>query len=158
MSMNFEFEHDAASVFDLLTDPQFLVDRCLAMGELEASCEVEEKAGVTVVSLTRKLKRDLPRFLAKMLDPEQIMQMTEKWQADGNGGWNGEYTFDMEGQPVCIRAKFELYPTDAGCCYSIEHQVKAKIPLIGGRIEKYIHDQAEEGCADELDYLQGQLG
>lgn len=158
MSMDYEFEHDAESVFNLLTEPQFLVDRCLAMGELEASCEVEENAGATVVSLTRTLKRNLPRFFAKMLDPEQTMHMTEKWQPDGEGGWNGDYTFEMEGQPVCIRAKFELYPTDAGCCYSIEHQVEANIPLIGGRIEKYICGQAEGGCTDELAYAQDQLG
>lgn len=158
MSMHYEFEHDAESVFNLLTDPQFLVDRCLAMGELEASCEVEEKAGATVISLTRMLKRDLPRFLTKMMDPEQTMHMTETWQADGEEGWSGEYTFEMEGQPVVIRAKFELYPTDAGCCYTIEHQVKAKIPLIGGKIEKYISGQAEDGCTDELDYAKEQLG
>jgi hypothetical protein len=158
MPVHYEFEHNAESVFTKLTDPQFLVDRCLSLGELEASCEVEEQQDQTVVSLTRKLKSDLPRFLAKMLDPVQTMHMTEQWQSDGEGGWTGEYTFDMEGQPVCIRANFELYPTDAGCCYSIEHRVKANIPLIGGRIEKYIHGQAEQGCADELGYLQEQLG
>lgn len=158
MSMHYEFEHDAQSVFNLLTDPDFLVDRCLDLGELEASCEVEEKGDVTVISLTRKLTRDLPRFLAKMMDPEQTMHMTEKWQSDGEGGWNGNYTFEMEGQPVIIRASFELYPTDAGCCYSIEHDVTAKIPLIGGKIEKYIGGQVDDGCTDELDYAQKKLG
>lgn len=158
MSMHYEFEHDAQSVFNLLTDPEFLVDRCLDMGELEASCEVEEQEGATVISLTRRLKRDLPRVFAKMLDPEQTMQMTEKWQPDGEGGWNGDYTFEMVGQPVCIRAEFELYPTDTGCCYIIEHKVKAKIPLIGGKIEKYIGGQAEDGCTGELNYAQEKLG
>lgn len=158
MPVHQEFEHDAEGVFNLLTDPQFLVDRCLGLGEHEASCEVEEQAGVTEISLTRKLKRDLPRFLAKIMDPVQTMHMTEHWRADGDGGWNGEFTFEMEGQPVCIRAEFELFPTDTGCCYSIEHSVKADIPLIGRRIEKYVLGQAEEGCTDELAYLREQLG
>lgn len=158
MSMHYEFDHDAESVFDLLTDPQFLVDRCLSLGELEADCEVEEQEDVTVVKLTRKLRRDLPRFLAKIMDPVQTMKMTEQWQPDGEGGWSGEYTFTVEGQPVTIGATFQLYPTDAGSCYSIEHRVKAKIPLIGGKVEKYIQGQAEEGCADELDYVKEQLG
>ena len=158
MAVHYEFEHDVESVFNLLTDPQFLVDRCLELGELEASCDVEEQDDVTVVNLTRKLQRDLPGFLAKIFDPVQTMKMSEQWQPDGDGGWGGEYTVDVEGQPVSIGAKFELYPTDAGCCYSVEHRARAKIPLLGGRIEKYIKGQAEEGCVLELDYLQEQLG
>ncbi|MEH6592890.1 MAG: DUF2505 domain-containing protein [Halioglobus sp.] len=158
MSMNYEFEQDADSVFNLLTDPDFLVDRCLDLGELEASCEVEEQTDVTVITLTRKMERDLPRFLKGMVDSLQTIHMTEKWKPEGEGGWKGEYIFEMEGQPVTVRAKFELYPTDAGCCYSIKHQAKAKIPLIGGRIEKYICAQAAEGCTKELDYAQKKLG
>ena len=146
MAVHYEFEHEVESVLALLMDPDFLVDRCLALGELEASCEVEELDGTTVIKLTRKLQRDLPGFLAKMMDSVQIIRITEQWQADDEGGWNGEYTFEVEGQPVAVGARFELYPTDAGCCYSIEHSASAKIPLLGRRIEKFILVQAEEGC------------
>ncbi|MCX2980642.1 DUF2505 domain-containing protein [Halieaceae bacterium IMCC14734] len=158
MAVHYEFEQEVESVLALLMDPDFLVDRCLALGELEASCEVEEFDDTTVIKLTRKLQRDLPRFLAKMMDSVQIIHITEQWQADDDGGWKGEYTFEVEGQPVAVGARFELYPTDAGCCYSIEHSASAKIPLLGRRIEKFILVQAEEGCAAELDYLQQQLG
>ncbi len=96
MSVRYEFEHNAETVFAKLTDPQFLVDRCLSLGELEASCEVEEQQDQTVVSLTRKVKTDLPRFLAKMLDPVQTMHMTEQWQSAGEGSWTGEYTFEVK--------------------------------------------------------------
>lgn len=154
MSMHYEFDHDAQSVFDLLTDPQFLVDRCLELGELEASCEVEEQDGATVIRLSRKLERDLPRFLAKMFDPVQTVQMTETWQSDGDDGYTGDYTFVIEGQPVSIGATFKLYPTDDGCCYVINHRVKAKVPVVGKQIEKFIHGQAKEGCVEELDYAQ----
>lgn len=151
MSLHFDFGHDSQSVFAVLTDPQFLVDRCLKLGELEASCEVEQRGESTVISLTRKVEQDLPRFLAKMIDPVQTMQMTETWQPDGNGGFAGGYTFVMEGQPVTITATFKLFPTDDGCRYVIDHRVKAKVPLVGGRIEKYIHAQAKEGCVEELE-------
>ena len=157
MSLHFEFDHDAHSVFAVLTDPQFLVDRCLEMGELEASCDVEERAKSTVISLTRKVEQDLPRFLANMIHPVQTIQMTETWRPDGNGGFTGNYTFVMQGQPVKISASFELYPTDDGCCYVIDHSVKAKVPLVGGRIEKYVHGQAKQGCVKELEYAQRYL-
>ena len=157
MSLHFEIEHDVDEVFELLTDSDFLVDRSLELGELEASCEVEQDGEQTVVSMTRKLERELPSFLAKMFDPVQVMRLTERWTPDGEGGWSGEYVFEIEGQPATISATFELYPTDDGCCYSIEHRAKAKIPLIGGRVEKYIQGQAREGCTDEIDYLVNTL-
>lgn len=157
MAVHYEFENELESVLELLTDPDFLVDRCLELGELEASCEVEEQGEATVIKLTRKLQRDLPGFLAKMMEPVQTIHITEHWQADEEGGWSGEYTFEVEGQPVAVGARFELYPTDAGCCYSIEHSASAKIPLLGRRIEKFILVQAEAGCTAELDYLQQQL-
>ncbi|MEP4146021.1 MAG: DUF2505 domain-containing protein [Halioglobus sp.] len=157
MPVHHEFEHDADSVFSLLTDPDFLVDRCLGLGELEASCEVDQKAGVTEVTLTRKLERELPGFIAKIMSPVQTMHMTEHWRSEGDGSWSGDLTFEMEGQPIRISGEFELYPTDAGCCYSIEHTVKANIPLIGRKLEKYVLGQAQEGCVDELAYLQEHL-
>jgi hypothetical protein len=156
--MYYEFEHEAESVYTLLTDPDFLVERCLQLGELEASCDVEEKSDMTVVKLTRKLESDLPRFLAKIMGPVQTMHITEHWRSDNENGWGGEYTFEIEGQPVSISAKFELYPTDSGSCYSIEHHVSAKVPLIGRKLEKFIHTQAEQGCSAELDYLRERLG
>ncbi len=155
--MHYEFEHDVERIFASLSDPQFLVDRCLELGELEAGCEIAQEGERIEISLARKVKRDLPRFLARILDPVQTMLMTECWQPDGEGGWSGDYTVEVEGHPVTITANFELYPTDDGCCYSIEHQAKAKIPLISGKVEKYVLGQATEGCTAELDYLREHL-
>lgn len=158
MAIHYEFEHDIESVYTLLTDPDFLVERCLALGEIEASCEVDQTTDLTQVTLTRKRETPLPGFLSRIMESVQTMQITEQWQADGEGGWGGVYTFEVEGQPVSIGAKFELYPTDLGCCYSIEHHASAKVPLIGRKIEKFIKAQAETGCTEELDYLQEKLG
>ena len=158
MAIHYEFEHDVESVYTLLTDPDFLVDRCLALGEMEASCEVDKKKKLTSVTLTRKREIPLPAFLSRLMEPVQTLHIAEQWQPDGEGGWSGKYTFEIEGQPVSIGAKFELYPTDLGSCYSIEHHASAKVPLIGRRIEKFIQAQAETGCTEELDYLREQLG
>ena len=157
MSLSYEFECDVETVFGLLTDPQFLVDRNLELGELEADCDVEEQGATTVISMRRKVHRELPGFLAKIFDAEQVMHQTEKWQRDDDGGWAGSYTMDFEGKPVSIAADFELYPTENGCCYSIQHRAKAKVPLISGKLEKYVMGQTCSGCDDEINYLQDHI-
>ena len=65
---------------------------------------------------------------------------------------------ELLGQPVTISATFELYPTDDGCCYAIDHTVKAKVPLIGGQVEKFIRGQVADGCLAEMEYVEQQLG
>ena len=158
MSVSYEFEHDVQTVYEALTEPQFLVDRCSALGELSAECEVEEdEDGITTVSLLREIERDLPKMLAKIFDPVQIMDMTEQWRPNGDG-WSGSWTMDVRGQPVVISASFELVPTAQGCQYTVTHSAKAKVPLIGKQLEKYILGQTSEGATDELSYLAEYLG
>jgi hypothetical protein len=156
MPVTYEFKHDVQAVYDALTEPQFLVDRCMALGELSAECDIEELAGSTVINLEREVRRELPRVLAKIFDPVQLMDMREEWQADGDG-WRGDWQIDLRGQPVTITASFALAPTKNGCRYTVSHRVKAKILLVGSQVEKYILGQTAGGAEDELQYLKAYL-
>ena len=40
-------------------------------------------------------------ILAALFDPVNVMDMTETWQADGDG-WRGEWIMTVRGQPVII--------------------------------------------------------
>jgi len=157
MTVKFDFEHDVQTVYEALTDPDFLVDRCLALGELSAECDVEENDDETVVHLVREIKREVPKFLAKLFGDVQVTEMQEKWVPDGEG-WRGAWTLKVRGQPVTISADFKLVPTAKGCRYSVTHRAKAAIPLVGGRVEKFILDQTSGGATDELTYLRDYLG
>ena len=157
MSVSYQFECDIQTVYEALTEPQFLVDRCLAMGELSAECEVTEDKETTTINLVREVSRDLPRVLAKLFDAVQVMDMTENWRDEGDG-YVGDFIIEIRGQPVTITAEFELVPTGEGCQYTITHKIKARIPLVGRQVEKYVLGQTVDGAREELDYLKEQLG
>lgn len=152
MTSHYSFSGSAEKVFDLLTDPDFLVQRCVALGEKNIQCDVESEGRKTRVILARTIKRDLPAVLAKLFGAENRMVMTEHWEAVGNS-WMGHYAVEVEGQPVTLSAKFKLKPTEGGCEYSIDYSCKAKIPLVGGKVEAFILGQTEEGMRREMDYL-----
>jgi len=156
MTSSYSFSNDIGTVFDKLTDPDFLVQRCVAMGEKNIQCNVEGDGRKTTVILSRTIKRDLPAVLAKMFGAENHMVMTEKWEDLGNSKI-GNYTVEVQGQPVTLSAKFKLKATDSGCEYSIDYACKAKIPLVGGQVEKFILGQTEEGMRKEMDYLKSRL-
>jgi len=156
MPVAFDFEHDVQTVYETLTDPQFLVDRCLALGELSAACDIEERGKRVILTLEREIERDLPRALAKVFSPVQKMHMTEEWEPC-KGGWRGQWEMQVQGQPVTISARFELTATRNGSRYSVSHSAKAKVPLLGRAIEKYILSQTSDGASDELSYLRDYL-
>lgn len=156
MTVEFDFDQDTQTVYETLTDPEFLVDRCLALGELSAECDLEEEDGNATLTLVREISRDLPKLLARVFDTVQVTEMTENWIPAGKG-WRGDWTMKVRGQPVTIFADFELVPTRKGCRYSVSHRARAEIPLLGKKIEKFILDQTSGGATDELTYLRDYL-
>lgn len=157
MAMSFKFPHSVDDVFALMTDPDFLANRCIELGELSAECEVEESEdGEVVVRMTREVVRDLPSFLASMFNPQQTMELEEHWRDDGEGK-SGSYTVTVVDQPVTLSAKFSLQPTADGCEYTIEHSAKAKIMLVGKQVEKFIIGQTGEGAKKEMEVLRRAL-
>lgn len=156
MTVRFEFDHDVETVYATLTDPQFLVDRSLALGELNAECEVEEFEEMTTVKMVREIQRDMPRMLAKIFGGAQVTDMTEEWRPHEDG-WRGHWHMTVRGQPVTIEADFQLEPTTRGSRYQVSHRATAKIPVVGRQVEKYILGQTSGGAKDELDYLRSFL-
>lgn len=156
MALSVAFDDEVETVFNLMTDPDFLVERSTALGELSADCEVEDFDDETIVSMTRQVRRELPSVLAKMFNPVQTMQMKEIWRRDGDD-WTGEYSITVQGQPVTISATFSLTASGGGCLYTIEHRCRATIPLVGGKVEKFVLAQAIAGAEDELAYTRRHL-
>jgi Protein of unknown function (DUF2505) len=154
MSFDYRFEAGADKVFALLTDADFLVDRCLALGERSAECSVEDDDDEVVINLTREVERNVPAFLSRLFGSSQTVEMVERWQARG-ATRQGRFTLKVVGQPVVVEATMTLRraPKGGGCVYSIEHSAKANIPLVGRRVESFILGQTEAGARAELDYL-----
>ena len=140
-------------VFALLTDPKWLEARSTALGELSASVKAKKAAGGVTLSMKRRVKRELPGLMAKVMSPESDLVFTETWAADDDGARLGKLEMEAVGQPVRMSATFELAPAGKGCIYRITHKCKASVPLIGGAVEKFALGQVEAGCADEFAYL-----
>lgn len=159
MTVKYTIGHDIDTVWEKLTDPDFRVERSDALGEFNAECEVEvdgDGEHVTV-TMSRDVERELPSVLAKVFSSRQSLNFTEQWDWDGTG-WQGQLHVDVKGQPVKISADFSLMPQGDGCVYQITHRCKAKIPLVGGKVEKFILAETDDGARNELDYLVSVLG
>jgi len=158
MAFEYPLDCDPDTAQAKLADPDFIIQRSLDLGELSAEAEVEEGDEAIVVTQRRRVRRDLPSVLAKVFDDEQAMTVTETWSAWDDGSWSCEQVVEIEGQPVTIYGDIELSATDDGCRYQIEQRAKARLPLIGGTVEKYVLGEARKTVERETEYLQENLG
>ena len=158
MSLEFTFNHPAEEVFELFCDPDFLVERSMALGEISADAEIEEDdTGLVVISMQREVKQDLPAFLAKLFKPQQTITMRDEWRLIGSN-YVGKGEFNVVGQPVSVKVEMTLKPQGNDCVYSIKYKPSAKIPMIGGKVEKFIQGNCEDGSMKELKYTAEHLG
>ena len=157
MPIEYEIEHPAETVYGLLTDKAFLAERIEAVGEDPPQVKVSKRGKKVTIELERAARRDLPKVAAKIVGSVQRFSMRETWEPDGDG-WSGSYVIEFDGVPGSVSADFELYPTDAGCVYSITHKPKVNMPIVGKTLEKILASQVEDGCDAEIDYLVETLG
>lgn len=151
--MEQKYTATADKVFTLLTDPKWLEARGAALGELSTSVKAKKSAGGVTLSMKRRVKRELPSLVAKVLSPESDLVFEEAWGAATESGRAGTLTMEAVGQPVKMSATFELVPAGKGCVFRITHKCKSSVPFIGGVVETFALGQVESGCADELAYL-----
>lgn len=140
-------------VFALLTDPKWLEARCLALGELSASIKAKKAGKGVAIGMKRRVKRELPALVAKVIPPEADLVFEESWGPDEDGTRSGTLSMTAVGQPITMTAEFELAPAGKGSVYRITHVCKCSVPLIGGTVAKFAQGQVEAGCADEFAYL-----
>ena len=157
MSIQYQFKADADTVFAKLTNADFLKSRCESLGEIKVDCQVSETDGKVKVMLDRTIRRDLPKVLAKMFNPENRTVMHEIWQKLDDGSYRGEYEIDVKGQPVNLFASFTLKNKGKGSVYDIDHGCRAKIPLVGRQVEKFVIGQIGDGFRKEMDFVANNL-
>ena len=156
--LEINFDCAVEEVYELLTDPDFLEKRSLALGDLESHSSVTRRGANTIVVSDRKVRRDIPAFLVRIFDPVQSIRMTETWRPnDDDSGWVCRQEVEVKGQPIRVYADIELYATHEGCCYQVEQGASARVPLLGSRIEKFAVAQALEGAGADMDYLASKL-
>ena len=156
MAVKCQFDCGIDTVWALLCDPDFRVERSIALGELSAECDIEESDEQVVVKMEREVIRELPSVLAKVFNAQQSLVFIETWQPKGDG-WAGEMSIEIKKQPVRLGATMSLMPTASGCEYIVSHHCKAKIPLIGGKVEKFVLSQTDDGALAEVNYLKDKL-
>lgn len=146
-------------VYQDATNPQYQDDKCKAAGAISYSSAVTEN-GVGHTSTVQRLmpSGEVPELVKRVVGDKVDVVETITWgprQADGSR--KGDLTVDMKGQPISMKGFTFIKPNGDGTTVGIDADLKAKIPVIGGKIEKMGAPEiikaikAEESTAHEWD-------
>ena len=157
MQVTYEFSHDIATVFKTLTDPNFLAERALKLGSLEANGNAQGQASDQTVTLTRKRRINVPSVLKAFLKSVQTAVTNEVWCADGEGYLCKNNT-DIQGAPLAVSGEVTLMPSAAGCTFVANFEPDAKIMLGAKKLEKYAAKTIAKEIELECEYTAKYLG
>ena len=152
MQFNFLFSHSAEDIFERITDPEFIIKRCLDIGSIEANCD-SNGDDLRQLTISRLEAAELPSMMKKVVGDQQQMTTNETW-SETSESYDSKSLTTISGTPIKIEASQCLYNTEDGSAIDVTLTVKANIPLIGKKVEPMVATKVREEMLREFEYLE----
>lgn len=138
ITQTMDYAASPEAVFAMMTSEEFQEQKCADAGALSHHVAASLTGGHARIVVGRDLPTDrLPDFAKSLVG--QTLSTTETWEwddASSGGERRGTLTVEVKGTPIAMRSTFVLAGNGAGSVVTIDGELKASIPLFGGKIEK----------------------
>lgn len=140
MHVDAEIRYPATTdqVAQMLADSRFVEGKCVAMGATKQTVLVEgDASGAFTVTSSRTLPTDdFPDVARKFVGSSVTIRQVDAWQpAAADGSRQGTITVEIVGAPLRMTGDQWLRPDGAGTVQVFDGELKASIPLVGGKLE-----------------------
>lgn len=147
LSVSLTHHADPQRTFAMLCDPTYQTERAVRTGATDQSVSVEPGPGegTTTVTTRRQLaSAGLPDLARRFLGPQLGIVETVRWgAADAEGQREGSVAVEVPGAPVTFAGRMQLrHGSRPGTTEQLlDGDLKAAIPLLGGKVEQLVADQ-----------------
>lgn len=127
------------AVARMLADRDFVAEKCRAMlaTGVEVTVEGDRTGAFTVTSSRVQPTDQVPESLRRFAGDGLTIRQVDVWQAPtGNGVRIGSVEVEIVGLPVRFSGSMALEPVSGGSSQSVDGELKASVPLIGGKVEQ----------------------
>ena len=144
MKFRHELSYDAppAKVFAMLADPEFRRAACDAMEVISADVQLDRDGeGFNLVIDQQQNTKDLPGFARTFAGESTQAIQREVWL----GPTTGDLSIESPGKPASATGTIRLEEAGGGTREVVELEIKVKVPLIGGRLERLMAEKVTSG-------------
>jgi hypothetical protein len=154
-SVSYDIPADVETAYAAISSERWASGKAAALGDDSKVVSRDVGAGdaVTLV-VSRKLPDGIPGFLQKFLPSDGRVKQTDTWGAASGGARAGSWKAETPGSPVKVGGTMRLEPAASGCTYVVEGEIKASIPLIGGKAEDVAVGMTQKLTASEAEVLR----
>ncbi|WP_197320518.1 DUF2505 domain-containing protein [Saccharomonospora sp. NB11] len=139
------FSHSVADAYAAQTEADALRDRLRQVGgeqsELRDHEVTEHGARYTLVQGIPADK--LPSIVRSLRSGDLSVRRRHVWTREGDRA-TGTVTVEVSDVPGRITADVELVPSGSGAVQTTRGEVSVRVPLVGGKIEKFVVDQVTQ--------------
>lgn len=154
LHQTFDLPFSSDRAVSLMTDPQFLAELMVSSGSLRPAITVTHGETSTTVSIQREFEGQWPSLVAPLIGETLSVSEERMWQtASDTGEISGTLDMHVKGQPVSMHGSIRVSPTESGCTARIAGEIHAKVPFIGGMVEKIVLEQINAGIELEAKML-----
>ena len=146
------YEATPDAMMAMLGSTEYVEAKYQALGDISAEI-VEHTSTDTamVLKVDRQVPSDLPDFAKKVLGDTNHLVQTETWSAAGDG-YKCDLSIDSPGKPLTIKSRSEIVPSGDGSDWNVDMEIKASIPLVGGKLEGVVEKETRATMAKEYDF------
>jgi hypothetical protein len=140
-------------VFAIITDASLYEAAAVRSRALTHTAEVTHVHQVHTISLERSLPTDeVPSFAKGFVGDGLVVRETTWWKAGLPGdssapGYQATFDVQIVGKPVTFTGSMRLVPEGDGTRQFITGDLKAAVPLFGGKIESAVKDPVDAQIA-----------
>lgn len=147
-ALDHAYDATPEAVFAMLCDPEFLRAKFEATDAIAyaiTECSATPGGGFRIVT-DRTVRADIPGFAKKFFKPENAMTQTEDWGPVVDGVREGTWKVEPHGLPVSVSTSgtTRLEAVDGGSVQHVAATIKVGVPLVGGKLERFVYDQAKK--------------
>jgi hypothetical protein len=142
-----ELAYDAppADVLAMMSDPLFWERVGEANDVVSWTPTVSTEAGATRVVIDEEQRTaGVPSFAKKIVGDTTRVVITQVWR-----GQEADYQIETPGKPTHVHGTATVSANGTGAVLVYDLDVKASVPLIGGKLEKLVVDLTREGFDKE---------
>jgi len=137
----------SAVVLKMFTDKDFHTKKLGVLGiQKYKVLEHDAKGDDFRIKIERKVPLDAPGIIKKFVPAEASVASEEKWNRASK---SGAVKIEPAGIPVEIRCTARFADDAQGCVITYAFDVTAKVPFVGGALEKFIASDMQSKFADE---------
>lgn len=147
-------------VFAQMCEQDFQDAKCDATTTGRWSADISVTTDRTVITTERHLPTDgLPDVARSFVGETLTVVEVQTWgPAGADGARTAVLALHVKGAPMTLKGSVRLSPSGSGSVHELDGELRAGVPLIGGKLEKAAADPLMHAAQTETDLLHRRVG